>query len=54
MLDRTFVYTAITRAQVQVILLGDLNAAENAVGLLPKAFSRRVALPDLLLARHFR
>ncbi len=47
-LDRTFVYTAVTRAQVQVILVGDEEAVKKAVELPPKAFGRRVALRSML------
>lgn len=49
-LDRTFVYTAATRAQVQVIFVGDIGAVEEAIALPPKAFSRQVALGALLEA----
>jgi len=48
-LDRTFIYTAITRAQKQVILVGDVHAAQRAVELPPKAFSRQVGLDRMLL-----
>lgn len=47
-LDRTFVYTAATRAQVQVIFVGDRAAVEEAITLQPKAFSRKVGLRALL------
>lgn len=47
-LDRTFVYTALTRAQVQVILVGDVAALKQAIALPPKAFSRQVALDSML------
>jgi len=50
LLDRTLLYTAITRAQTQVILVGDEDAARRAVEAPPKAHSRRVAL-DLALRR---
>lgn len=49
MLDRTLLYTAITRAQKQVILVGDVDAAKRAVSAPPRASERRVAL-DLRLA----
>lgn len=49
-LDRTFVYTAATRAQVQVVLVGDMKAVQDAIRLPPKAFSRRVGLSALLEA----
>ena len=47
-LDRTFVYTAITRAKRQVILVGDEQAAKAAVKALPKAFKRKVGLKMML------
>ncbi|KPW89485.1 MULTISPECIES: ATP-dependent DNA helicase [Pseudomonas] len=47
-LDRTFIYTAATRAQVQVILVGDIEAVREAIKLPPKAFSRRVGLRSIL------
>lgn len=37
--ERTFVYTAATRAQVQIIFVGDIEAVEEAIALPPKAFS---------------
>lgn len=52
-LDRTFVYTAATRAQVQVIFVGDVDAVREAVALPPKAFSRRVGLRAMLDAQNF-
>lgn len=50
LLDRTLVYTAVTRAQWQVLLVGDETAAKVAVEGLPRAQSRQIAL-DLYLAR---
>lgn len=47
-LDRTFVYTALTRAQVQVILIGCPKAVRAAVSDPPRAFSRQVALMQLV------
>lgn len=47
-LDRTLLYTALTRAQQQVILVGDLVAAQRATAALPKAAARQVALGQLL------
>jgi exodeoxyribonuclease V alpha subunit len=44
LLDRTMVYTAVTRAQKQVLLVGDETAARAAVVGLPRAQSRQVAL----------
>jgi exodeoxyribonuclease V alpha subunit len=49
MLDRTLVYTAVTRAQKQVLLVGDESAVKAAVEGLPRAQSRQVALDLLLL-----
>lgn len=51
MLDRTLIYTAMTRAQQQVILIGDPVAARNAVERLPRAEMRMVGL-DTLLQKH--
>ncbi len=50
LLDRTLVYTAVTRSQRQVLLVGDESAARAAVQREPRAQSRQVAL-DLHLAR---
>jgi exodeoxyribonuclease V alpha subunit len=49
-LDRTFIYTATSRAEVQVILVGDIEAVREAVALPPKAFGRQVGLGDMLIA----
>jgi exodeoxyribonuclease V alpha subunit len=49
-LDRTLLYTAITRAQSQVVLVGDVDVARAAVLAKPRASTRSVAL-DLHLAR---
>lgn len=49
LLDRTMVYTAVTRAQRQVLLVGDEAAAKRAVEGVPRAQLRDVAL-DLHLA----
>ncbi|GAC1389642.1 MAG: AAA family ATPase [Variovorax sp.] len=48
MLDRTLLYTAVTRAQAQVILVGDIVAAEAAALAPPNSQLRNVAL-DLAL-----
>ncbi len=48
LLDRTLLYTAITRAQQQVILVGDVTAAKAAVEAPPHASLRRVALGSML------
>lgn len=50
LLDRTLLYTAITRAQLQVILVGDVEAARRAVLAPPKVHSRKVALDLQLVA----
>ena len=50
LLDRTLLYTAVTRAQRQVILVGDEAAAREAVARPPRAQTREVAL-DLTLRR---
>ena len=50
MLDRALLYTAVTRAQSQVVMLGDVEAARRAVESLPRSGSRNVAL-DLTLRR---
>ena len=44
LLDRTLIYTAITRAQVQVLIVGDEAAARAAVEAEPRVRSRQVAL----------
>ena len=48
LLDRTLVYTAITRAQTQVLIVGDEAAAKAAVESPPRVQARQVAL-DLLI-----
>jgi exodeoxyribonuclease V alpha subunit len=48
LLDRTLLYTAITRAQTQVLLVGNMAAARNAVLAPPKAHTRKVALEQAL------
>jgi exodeoxyribonuclease V alpha subunit len=48
MLDRTLVYTAVTRAQNQVIIIGDEAAARTAVESLPHAGLRTVGLQYFL------
>lgn len=50
LLDRTLVYTAVTRAQRQVLLVGDESEAKKAVEGLPRAHARQVSL-DLILSR---
>lgn len=44
LLDRTLLYTALTRARRQVILVGDEDAARRAVQSAPRAHSRITAL----------
>lgn len=48
LLDRTMLYTALTRAQHQVLLVGDIDAAQVATLAPPRASERKVAL-DLTL-----
>lgn len=48
LLDRTLIYTAITRAQEQVVIVGDVLATRLAVEAPPRADGRRVALGALL------
>lgn len=48
MLDRTLIYTAMTRAQSHVILVGDASAAQRAVQGLPRANMRMIGLDSLL------
>ena len=49
LLDRTLVYTAVTRAREKVILVGDYKAFEKAITDAPKAFSRNTMLSTMLL-----
>lgn len=44
LLDRTLVYTAITRARLKVILVGDPAAAKAAVEAMPKSYFRKTGL----------
>lgn len=48
LLDRTLLYTAVTRAEQQVILVGDMEAAKAAVRALRHSDRRHVALGALL------
>ncbi|WP_354687535.1 AAA family ATPase [Cupriavidus necator] len=50
-LDRTMLYTAITRATTQVLLVGDVQAARRAAEAEPHASRRHVALAGLLEER---
>lgn len=47
-LDRTMLYTAMTRAKTQVILVGDVEVARRAVEAPPHASHRQVALAELM------
>tara|TARA_R110001592_G_scaffold338040_1_gene624888 strand:- start:7621 stop:9840 length:2220 start_codon:yes stop_codon:yes gene_type:complete len=47
-IDRTFIYTAITRAQKQVILVGDESVIRDAVRNPPIAFQRQVGINTFL------
>lgn len=49
MLDRTLVYTAITRAQSQVLIVGDEVAARSAVESLPRSELRTVGLHQFMM-----
>ncbi len=51
MLDRTLIYTAMTRAQGQVIIVGDPAAARKAVEGPPRAQTRNAGLGALLTQR---
>ena len=53
LLDRTLLYTALTRAQAQVILVGDIDAARRAILAPPRAHTRQVGL-DLTMERLLR
>lgn len=48
-IDRTLVYTAMTRAQRQVVFVGDEAAAREAVWRTPR-FELRDITPDRILA----
>jgi exodeoxyribonuclease V alpha subunit len=48
LLDRNLLYTAITRAQTQVILVGDIAAARKAVEAPPHSSLRHIALGSIL------
>lgn len=53
LLDRTLIYTAVTRAQLQAILIGDASAIVAAVAALPRSANRAVSL-DLWVERILR
>lgn len=44
LLDRALLYTAITRASHQVIIIGDRDALEHAIETPPRSFNRSVGL----------
>lgn len=48
LLDRTMIYTAVTRARSKVIIVGDRDAAMRAVKAPPKAHGRRTGLEKML------
>lgn len=48
LLDQTLVYTAVTRGIEQVVLVGDLDAANEAIKAPAKAARRYIALPGML------
>jgi len=48
LLDRTLLYTAITRASEQVVLVGDRQAAMEAILATPKSLTRDTSLPGRL------
>ena len=51
LLDRTLIYTALTRAQTQVLIVGDEAAAKAAVEREPRVQARQVALDLIIKAR---
>ncbi|WP_028216704.1 ATP-dependent DNA helicase [Paraburkholderia oxyphila] len=51
LLDRTLLYTAVTRAEKQVILVGDVDAARKAVLAQRRSDGRQVAMRGLLRER---
>lgn len=52
-LDRTMLYTAITRAKRKVILIGDETIAKNAIESPPHSSRRKVMLGELLSLENF-
>lgn len=50
LLDRTLIYTAITRARSKVIMIGNLAATKAAAEALPKYMERTVALGNFLVS----
>ena len=51
LLDRTLLYTAVTRAEKQVIIVGDMDAARKAVLAPRRSDERQVALRSILRER---
>jgi len=47
-LDRTLVYTAVTRASQHVVVMGDIEAVNRAIVAPPSASNRHVGLGDFL------
>lgn len=48
LLDQALIYTAVTRGVQQVVLVGNLTAAQNAIAAPPSSSRRHVLLPALL------
>lgn len=48
LLDRTLIYTAVTRGIDQVVLLGDLTAAKSAVEAPPHAWLRQIGFRTMM------
>jgi exodeoxyribonuclease V alpha subunit len=48
LMDRTLVYTGITRAESSVLLIGDHAAFKRAVLAPPKSADRQIGLPEIL------
>jgi exodeoxyribonuclease V alpha subunit len=48
LLDRTLIYTAVTRGIHQVVLLGDMSAAKSAVEELPRAWLRQIGFSTIM------
>jgi exodeoxyribonuclease V alpha subunit len=48
LMDRSMIYTAITRAETQVILIGDREALDTAIETPPVALRRKVGFPTWL------
>lgn len=48
LLDQTLIYTAVTRGVEQVVLVGDLDAADEAIRSPASAARRHIALPKML------